>query len=79
MCVISFSAAVDYFEKNFFIILLYLQGSFGQIRERLRHPFSAALKAPSPIGSDSLTELLDGLIILYHIGVHKNYVKVNIH
>ncbi|CAF1232898.1 unnamed protein product [Didymodactylos carnosus] len=27
-------------------------------------------------GSESLTELLDGIIFLYHIGVHKHFVKI---
>jgi hypothetical protein len=34
------------------------------------------LKSSSATGSESLTELLDGLILLYHAGVHKHYLKV---
>ena len=46
-------------------------------REQFRHPLGFNLKASQASGSDSLTELLDGLIMLYHVGVHKHYVKVN--
>jgi uncharacterized protein (DUF342 family) len=34
------------------------------------------LKSTNASGSESLTELLDGLILLYHVGVHKHYLKV---
>ena len=46
-------------------------------RDRYRHHFGSSLKSSSATGSDSYTELLDGLILLYHVGVHKHYVKVS--
>lgn len=46
-------------------------------RDRYRNPFSYNLKTSNATGSDSLTELLDGLILLYHVGVHKHYLKVS--
>jgi hypothetical protein len=45
--------------------------------DRYRHQFGNNLKSSSATGSESLTELLDGLILLYHVGVHKHYLKVN--
>jgi len=45
-------------------------------RDRYRNPFSFNIKSSNATGSDSLTELLDGLILLYHAGVHKHYIKV---
>ncbi|CAF0857799.1 unnamed protein product [Adineta steineri] len=44
-------------------------------RDRYRHSLGFNLKSPNATGSESLTELLDGLILLYHVGVHKHYVK----
>jgi hypothetical protein len=46
-------------------------------RDRYRHQLGYNLKSPNATGSESLTELLDGLILLYHVGVHKHYLKVN--
>ena len=46
-------------------------------RDRYRNPFGYNLKSTTATGSESLTELLDGLILLYHVGVHKHYLKVN--
>ena len=43
----------------------------------LAHHLGLSLKSSNATGSESLTELLDGLILLYHVGVHKHYVKVN--
>ena len=45
-------------------------------RDRPRNYFGFNWKSSSATGSDSYTELLDGLILLYHVGVHKHYVKV---
>ncbi|CAF1160405.1 unnamed protein product [Rotaria sp. Silwood1] len=45
-------------------------------RERYRHQLGYSLKSSNATGSESLTELLDGLILLYHVGVHKHYLKV---
>jgi uncharacterized protein (DUF342 family) len=45
-------------------------------RDRYRHQLSYNLKSTNASGSESLTELLDGLILLYHVGVHKHYLKV---
>ncbi|CAF4612040.1 unnamed protein product [Rotaria sp. Silwood2] len=45
-------------------------------RDRYRHQLGYNLKSPNATGSESLTELLDGLILLYHVGVHKHYLKV---
>jgi hypothetical protein len=45
-------------------------------RDRYRHHLGFNLKSSNATGSDSLTELLDGLILLYHVGVHKHYLKV---
>ncbi|UJR28734.1 hypothetical protein I4U23_009963 [Adineta vaga] len=45
-------------------------------RVRYRHEFGSNLKQLNASGSESLTELLDGLILLYHVGVHKHYLKV---
>ncbi|CAF5140467.1 unnamed protein product, partial [Rotaria sp. Silwood1] len=42
-------------------------------RERYRHQLGYSLKSSNATGSESLTELLDGLILLYHVGVHKHY------
>ncbi len=47
-------------------------------RDRYRHQLSYNLKSSFATGSESLTELLDGLILLYHVGVHKHYLKVNL-
>jgi len=46
-------------------------------RDRYRHQLGSNLKSSTATGSESLTELLDGLILLYHVGVHKHYLKVN--
>lgn len=46
-------------------------------RERYRHSLGSSLKSTNATGSESLTELLDGLILLYHVGVHKHYLKVS--
>ncbi len=45
-------------------------------RDRYRQNLGFNLKSSNATGSDSLTELLDGLILLYHVGVHKHYLKV---
>ncbi|CAF3189217.1 unnamed protein product [Rotaria socialis] len=45
-------------------------------RDRYCHHLGLSLKSSNATGSESLTELLDGLILLYHVGVHKHYVKV---
>ncbi|CAF0832772.1 unnamed protein product [Rotaria sordida] len=45
-------------------------------RDRYRQSLSHNSKSSNPTGSESLTELLDGLILLYHVGVHKHYLKV---
>jgi len=47
-------------------------------RDRYRHQLGYNLKSSIATGSESLTELLDGLILLYHVGVHKHYLKVNL-
>ncbi|CAF5217174.1 unnamed protein product, partial [Rotaria magnacalcarata] len=46
-------------------------------RDRYRDHLGLSLKSSNATGSESLTELLDGLILLYHVGVHKHYIKVN--
>ena len=45
--------------------------------DRYRHQFGGSLKSLNATGSECLTELLDGLILLYHVGVHKHYLKVS--
>jgi hypothetical protein len=62
--------------KNFYILFLSLADLVNG-RDRYRHQFGYNLKSSNATGSESLTELLDGLILLYHVGVHKHYLKVN--
>lgn len=54
----------------------FFSAEFVSGRERYGDPLRFNMKSTNATGSDSLTELLDGLIILYHVGVHKHYVKV---
>ena len=46
-------------------------------RSHLSHPLEHNVKLLNATGSESLTELLDGLILLYYVGIHKSYVKVS--
>jgi len=62
--------------KNFYILFLSLADLVNG-RDRYRHQLGYNLKSSNATGSESLTELLDGLILLYHVGVHKHYLKVN--
>ena len=69
-CVSEFDSTKN--ERLFFCWLAELVHG----RDRYRHNWSFNLKSTNATGSESLTELLDGLILLYHVGVHKHYLKV---